>query len=105
MKTNYPHIQINVPYAKKFNDYHDIDCHAEDINDVGFVREGHVFREAKLKAYECGFDGHYYLGLFYVGKRPSRSEIKERELSEIVAIRRRRCKILSGHGKNHESHN
>lgn len=63
-------VHIGVPYAKAFDDYHDIDAHAEAIN--GAPIEG-----LPLKAYECGFDGHNYIGLFYIGRRPLVSEIKE----------------------------
>lgn len=59
-------ITIKVPYAKIFDDYHEIEHFADGI----------PLGKVKLKCYECGFDGYYYIGLFYVGRRPSNQEIK-----------------------------
>jgi hypothetical protein len=84
-------LKINVPYAKDFDDYHDIDHHMDEINSVG--TDGHC-----LKSYECGFSGRYY-GIFYVGRRPSCSEmmdivqrdcgLSDEEMKEIEWVWRR----------------
>lgn len=62
-------IQIEVPYAKRFGDYHEIDHHVDDINELVPSR--------KIKAVEVAFDAPDYIGLFYVGRRPLLAEIKK----------------------------
>lgn len=62
-------IQIDVPYAKWFSDYHEIDHHTDGINKL--------CPDNSLKGYECGFNMGGYIGLFYVGKRLSPAEIKK----------------------------
>ncbi len=62
---------LEVPYAMQFGDYHDIDDHADTVND-----HPAIVMPDKLKSYECGFHGVYF-AVFYVGKRPSRTEMKK----------------------------
>lgn len=60
---------IETPFVLAFDDYHEIDCFLDSLNEVQ--------TKVALKSYECGFDGHLYIGLFYVGRRPAFSVIKE----------------------------
>lgn len=73
-------LPITVPFAKSFSNYHEIEGFADSINEV--VDSSWVKLNGKLKSYEYApcvseeLDG-VYIGLFYVGKRPSRSAIRE----------------------------
>ncbi len=62
-------IKIETPFMLSFDDYHEIDVFVDSINEAQTA--------VALKAYECGFDGHLYMGLFYVGRRPSLSAMKK----------------------------
>ena len=60
---------LEFPFVRMFQDYHDIGLLEETLNsgkDVG----------KKIKSYECGFIEPIYIGLFYVGKKPSKTEIR-----------------------------
>lgn len=63
-------VRIEVPFAQEFSDYHEIDHLADDINDVAHA-------QPSLKCTEVAFCGSYYIGVFYVGRLPSRKRLKE----------------------------
>ena len=74
-------LKITVPYALRFEDYHEIDAHAESINAASRELGG------KLKIYECAFSPNgRYIGLFYIGRRPSRTAIKQIVLRDCGKI-------------------
>ncbi|MHA2279908.1 MAG: hypothetical protein ACXAC5_03400 [Promethearchaeota archaeon] len=62
-------VEIKVPFAEEFDDYHEIDHLVNDINERANA-------EPKLKGIEVAFCGNY-LGVFYVGRKPPRKKIKE----------------------------
>lgn len=63
-------IEIKVPFAKEFGDYHEIDHLANDINELAYAHPA-------IKSIEVAFCGHYYIGVFYVSRTPSRERLKE----------------------------
>ncbi|MHA2279920.1 MAG: hypothetical protein ACXAC5_03460 [Promethearchaeota archaeon] len=67
-------VEIKVPFAQEFDDYHDIDHLADDINELARAHP-------KIKGIEvaaCGFTYlAHYIGVFYIGRKPSRKKIKE----------------------------
>lgn len=56
----------------KFEDYHEIDYAAQLVNKV--FNSGHTVN--KVKSREIGFDGYYYVGLFWTGRKPNKAQIK-----------------------------
>lgn len=63
--------KVNLPILKSFYDYHDIKCLAEDLKDIIPPIK---WKELDYEKYGC------YVGLFYIGKLPSKKEIEEMEL-------------------------
>lgn len=59
------------PAVREFQDYHDLYHYADDLNKL--------FSSSKVIRYnEVGFcDGGCYWGVFYIGRKPSKSVIKE----------------------------
>lgn len=60
-------LKLKFPYLRSFGDYHDIKYHCDDLNDV-FV--------ARVKCKEVAFHDGKYWGLFYIGKLPSKKQLK-----------------------------
>lgn len=63
-------VEIEVPFAQEFGDYHDIDHLADDIN-------GLAHGCPAIESTEVVHCGNYYIGVFYIGRIPSRKRLKE----------------------------
>lgn len=59
------------PAVREFQDYHDIQHYADDLNKL--------FSDPKvIRNEEIGFDaGGCYWGVFYVGRKPAKAVIKQ----------------------------
>lgn len=66
------------PYVKSFDDYHEIEEHVEHCKSIIKSIKG-VEINPKDYGYEERADslGYVYYGLFYVGVRPSKTEIQK----------------------------
>jgi hypothetical protein len=63
-------VEIKVPFAEEFGDYHDIQDLADGINQLAHAHPA-------LKSVEVARCGNHYIGVFYVGRQPSRKRLKE----------------------------
>ena len=61
-------IAIQVPFVHEFDDYHDIDHLADDLNEIAGAKP-------RVKCAEVAFDGRYW-GLFWTGRKPKKAEIR-----------------------------
>ncbi len=71
-------LKLKFPFVREFDDYHEIDFFRDTLQE---------FLVEKIKGIELGFDYNSgeYIGLFYMGKKPSKDVIQklleEREIS------------------------
>lgn len=61
--------ELKLPFAVEFSDYHDIDGFIDEVNES--VNTG-----PRLKSVEVAFCAGSYIGLFYIGRKPSETKIK-----------------------------